>query len=144
MIRRRLGMYQLLTDIVPRLDVAHTDLTRIVAALRNVNVVVMTILPDPVPADGVVRYSAFGWRQHFAAERASFVAFGAAADTLAARQQFPDVAAALVDYMEAMPRLVAGLDLLLARYPNATTVPQVVTQAHRTALANAIDAELAA
>ena len=142
MIRRRLGMYQLLTDVLPRLDVAHTDLTRIVAALQNASIVVMTILPDPVPADGVVRYGVLGWRQHFAAERQGFVQFRNAADTLVARQRFVDVDTALADYVEAVPRLIIGLDLLLSRYPNAGTVPQIVTMVHRNALAAAIVAEL--
>lgn len=143
MIRRRLGLYQLLVDVIPRVDLAHADLSRIVGFLRDPAVHVLTILPAEVPQDGAARYSVLGWRQHFAAELDRFTQFRSRTDTLAARQRFAEVDAALVDYLEALPRVVAGIDLLLSRYPDAATVSQAITPAHRRALADGIVAELA-
>lgn len=143
MIRRRAGFYQLFTDVVPRLELAHADLTRLVGLLRDPAVAVLTILPTPVPQDGVARYSVVGWRQHFAAELARFTQFRASAETLTARQRFAEVDTALADYVEALPRVVAALDLLLARYPDAATVSQSISATHRRALADAIATELA-
>ncbi len=142
MIRRRTGFYQLLVDVVPRVELAHLDLTNIVQWLRDPAVEIYTTFPVPPAEDGVLRFQIHGFRKHFAGELARFAEYRSDADTALARQRFSEVDAALADYLEALPRVVAAFDLLLSRYPNAATVQTAITNAHRRALSDAIVAEL--
>lgn len=136
MIRRAAGYYELLLHVVPRLDLAHLSITRNVARLRNPAVEIWHgAVPDL--SDNVERYVINHWRHHYAME---LDRFGQVDGRLAenVKGAFPDILTQLHEYLEALPRVIAAFDALLARYSDT----RQVTGAHRAALANAIEAEL--
>ena len=134
-----------LVDVLPRLSVAHKDLTAIAALLRNVGVDVWTESPsdrDRLTA-GRASYSLEGWRAHFKTELTRLAAFRT---THGARLQAYDAQAkvALDGYVDSMPRLATVFSTQVAKYLDGQgrVVQTLVAVADRAVLATAIEAEL--
>jgi hypothetical protein len=133
------------TDVLPRLSVAHRDLTTIAAALRNTTVDIWTESPsdrDRVTA-GRTHYSLEGWRAHFKAEFARLSAFRTAFGTVL--QAYDGQAKTALDgYVDSLPRIATAFTAVTATYTDAQgrVLQTTVAQADRTTLAAAIEAEL--
>lgn len=131
--------------VLPRLAVAHPDLTRISTALRNAGVDVWTESPTDDSLLTLPHYSAAGWRIHY---RKEFQRLNAWSTDNGAALQAADAPAysALQGYLTSMPAIGSAFNTLfnLSAYRDGSgnLIQTRITQPHRNALAAAIEAEL--
>ena len=138
MISKPTQVYKMLADMIPRVDVAHDDLTRIVAVLRNSAVDVWSgVNLSVAPATG---YSASGWVSHFTSERTRLVALRDAGAGPILQRVYPEVFTSLVSYAQDIPTVVGYIQTAIDRHD----VNEKLTNGERTNLANAIAALLEA
>lgn len=131
--------------IRPRLYVAHPDLTRMAANLRNTAVDVWTETPsDPDRlTPGRQFFSLEGWRTNYKAEFARLnqwnTAHGAKLDAYDAQAKI-----ALDGYLASIPSIGAAFNAVIANYRDGQgrLIQTTISQADRDTLAAAIEAEL--
>ena len=132
-------------DIEQRLAFAHRDLTAVVSALRDTGAQVWTETPSDSAVVTPPVFSLAGWRVHFGQERARLNGFNSRRGTALANYD-PPLAEALVGYLTSTVTLGAAFDTALNaptyRDASGNLIQRQVTQAHRNALADAIEAEL--
>lgn len=139
--RRELGSL-----IIPRLGVAHADLTRMAAALRNsVGVDIWTESPSDQTklTSGKTHFSLEGWRTHYRQEYQTLNSWNAANG---ANLQLldPSSKTALDGYLSSMLSLGASFSSVMSGYSNANgrLIQTLISQADRDLLAAAIEAQL--
>ena len=138
MIKKPTLIYRMIIDMIPRLDLAHDDLTRIVALLRNPAVEVWSgTNASSAPAVG---YSALGWVAHFAGERARLVALRDAGAGPILQRVYPEVFTSLTSYASDILTIVGYIQTAIDRHGTAN---EKLTNGERSNLANAIEALLA-
>lgn len=144
MIRDLSWRKQLMLDVSQRLGVVHGDLANIVELLRDQTVEVWTESPsDPTRRSGTRSYSLEGWRSHFKNEGQRITQFRV--DNRARLAALDaDMGSALDGYVASLPNIAIAFNQLMANYVDGqgNIIQKLVTQAHRAALANAIEAEL--
>lgn len=141
-IRRKRRVYDMITDLIPRIELAHDSLTNIVTALRATGqALVWTIEP---PAGAGPRFSAQGWVDHFTTERARLMALRDVVGPIMQRV-YPEVYDDAADYVTTVPTIVAAINTVLDLHRDGATLRnETLTNGQRNALANAIEAELEA
>lgn len=138
MIPKPTLVYRMIVDMIPRLDLAHVDLTNIVTILRNPAVEIWSGSNASVaPAVG---YSASGWAAHFTGERTRLLALRDAGAGAILQRVYPESFAAAAAYAQDIPTIVGYIQTAIDRH--ATN--EKLTNGERSNLATAIEALLEA
>lgn len=137
---------RLASFVIPRLEVAHRDLSRIAAILRDAaDNEVWTELPtDDTKLDAnKTGYSLEGWRVHFRQEFADLNGFETAHGQ--SLQGFePKMRLKLNGYLASIPNISTSFDAVIANYKDANgdLISTAISQTDRDGVASAIEAEL--
>lgn len=131
--------------VLPRLYVAHPDLSRMAAALRNTAVDIWTESPsDPARLTaGRSHFSLEGWRSHYKAEYAKLnqwnTTHGVKLDGYDSQAKV-----ALDGYLASLPAIAQAFNAVTSQYEDAQgrLLQAKLTQAERDSIATAIEAEL--
>lgn len=131
--------------VVPRLSVAHTDLGRMVAWLRDVNVDIWTESPSDTDrlTPGRLHFSLEGWRASYKFEFQTLNAFNTAHGPKVLNFD-AQAKTALDGYLTSIPAIATAFNSVMNNYKdgNGNVIQQLVAQTDRSALATAIESEL--
>ncbi len=134
-IRRPTGLYAILSDLVPRLDVAHGDLTRLAGLLSSAAVRVRNG-PNPDPAAPGEEYNIAGWIAHFDGESQRL---GALSTGYASRLTALGVSAPVQDYLAGIPGVLAAMRAAVQGVAAGELVPMPRRQALAAAITGALE-----
>ncbi len=141
----RADWFQEFNALTGRLAVAHGNLTKIAALLRNTSADIWPIVPQDAasPSGGIGAVE--GWRSHFTSERQRMVAF-LATNRNRATTESAAVVTAMDGYIVSVGAMSPAFNAIRATYLDGSgdVVLKKVPQANRDILATAIENELEA
>lgn len=129
-----------------RMELVRLDVTRMISWLRDVNVDIWTESPSDETklTAGREHYPLEAWRSYFKRLNTQLTNY-LNANGVEVEQYDAEAKAAFDGFLASMPVYANAFNQLMTNYRDAqgNTIQKLVTQSHRNALANALEAQLA-